>query len=69
MPTCSLTLNPPSFPSRSSYLENQMAVALGGRVAEELIYGPDNVTTGASGDFQQVRGWLDVGVCVWGGCE
>ncbi len=32
-----------------------MAVALGGRVAEELIYGPDNVTTGASGDFQQVR--------------
>lgn len=41
-----------------SYLENQMAVALGGRVAEELIYGPDNVTTGASGDFQQVRFWL-----------
>ncbi|KAL4439893.1 hypothetical protein ABPG75_002894 [Micractinium tetrahymenae] len=37
-----------------SYLENQMAVALGGRVAEEIIYGPDNVTTGASGDFQQV---------------
>ena len=37
-----------------SYLENQMAVALGGRVAEEIIFGPDNVTTGASGDFQQV---------------
>ncbi|KAF8092775.1 hypothetical protein N665_0401s0022 [Sinapis alba] len=37
-----------------SYLENQMAVALGGRVAEEVIFGDDNVTTGASNDFMQV---------------
>ncbi|MGB3652621.1 MAG: ATP-dependent zinc metalloprotease FtsH3, partial [Rivularia sp. (in: cyanobacteria)] len=37
-----------------SYLENQMAVALGGRIAEELIYGQEEVTTGASNDLQQV---------------
>ena len=37
-----------------SYLENQLAVALGGRIAEELIFGEDDITTGASNDFQQV---------------
>ncbi|MCH9714019.1 MAG: ATP-dependent zinc metalloprotease FtsH3 [Cyanobacteriota bacterium] len=37
-----------------AYLQNQMAVALGGRVAEEIVYGADEVTTGASNDLQQV---------------
>jgi cell division protease FtsH len=36
------------------YLESQLAVALGGRIAEEIIYGEDKVTTGASNDIQQV---------------
>jgi cell division protease FtsH len=36
------------------FLEGQMAVALGGRIAEELIYGEDEITTGASNDIQQV---------------
>merc|ERR1712151_119918 len=35
------------------FLTNRMCVALGGRLAEEIINGKDNVTTGASNDFQQ----------------
>ena len=34
------------------YLENRICVAMGGRIAEELINGKDKVTTGASNDFQ-----------------
>ncbi|NEO54310.1 MAG: ATP-dependent metallopeptidase FtsH/Yme1/Tma family protein [Okeania sp. SIO3B5] len=37
-----------------AYLQNQMAVALGGRLAEEIIFGDEEVTTGASNDLQQV---------------
>merc|ERR1711937_187434 len=37
------------------YLKAQLTVALGGRVAEEIIYGKDEITTGASNDLQQVR--------------
>lgn len=35
------------------FLENRMCVALGGRIAEELVNGKGNVTTGASEDFKQ----------------
>lgn len=36
------------------YLKNQLVVALGGRVAEEIIFGDSQITTGASSDLQKV---------------
>ena len=41
------------FTSMSQF-EAQLVSALGGRVAEELVFGPNEVTTGASGDIDQV---------------
>lgn len=41
------------FSMTKSQLLARMDVAMGGRVAEELIFGPDKITTGASSDFQQ----------------
>src|SRR5260370_7710681 len=32
---------------------SQLAVAMGGRVAEEISFGKDNITSGASSDIQQ----------------
>jgi cell division protease FtsH len=38
------------------YMMNTMSVALGGRIAEEIVYGSEEVTTGASSDLQTVAG-------------
>lgn len=37
-------------------LTSRLAMAFGGRVAEELIFGTDNITTGAGNDIQQATG-------------
>ncbi len=34
-------------------LESRLAMLFGGRVAEEIVFGKDNITTGASSDIQQ----------------
>jgi cell division protease FtsH len=36
-----------------AYILGRLAVAYGGRTAEEIVFGPDCITTGAASDFQQ----------------
>jgi len=51
------------------FLESQMAVALGGRVAEEIIFGEDEVTTGASNDLERVSSTAKMMVTQFGMSE
>ena len=51
------------------YLESRIQVALGGRVAEELAYGIENTTTGASSDLQSVASLARTMVTQWGFSE
>lgn len=39
---------------RKDQLLDRITMTLGGRVAEELVYGPDSITTGASNDLEKV---------------
>jgi cell division protease FtsH len=47
-------------------LNSQLASLFGGRVAEELIYGMDNVTTGASNDIERASALARNMVTKWG---
>ena len=41
------------YSKHKSKLKSELAMAMGGRVAEELIFGADKVTTGASNDIER----------------
>jgi cell division protease FtsH len=63
------------LPERDSYsyardkMYANLAVAMGGRVAEEIILGHDKVTSGASGDIQMATGLARSMVTKWGMSE
>ena len=46
-----------------------LAVAMGGRIAEELIFGPDKITSGASGDIKMATDLARRMVTEWGMSE
>jgi cell division protease FtsH len=50
-------------------LESSIAVAYGGRIAEEIIYGLDKVSTGASQDIKQASAIARAMVTEWGFSE
>ena len=47
-------------------LESQISSLFGGRIAEELVFGPDSVTTGASNDIQRATELARNMVTRWG---
>ncbi|MBD0320951.1 MAG: cell division protein FtsH, partial [Gemmatimonadetes bacterium] len=47
-------------------LEAQLAMCYGGRIAEELVFGRERVTTGASSDIQRATGVARRYVTQWG---
>ena len=50
-------------------LEARLAIGLGGRIAEELVFGKNRVTTGASSDIQMVTEFARRMVTEWGYSE
>lgn len=50
-----------------SYLENRLVVAMGGRMAERMVFG--EVSSGAQGDLKVVTNLAEKMVCQWGMSE
>ncbi len=49
-----------------SYLEANLRVLMGGRLAEEIVFGPGNMTTGAGNDLERCTELARKMVCEWG---
>ncbi len=49
-----------------SYLDDELVVLMGGRLAEEIVFGADQVTTGAGNDLERATELARKMVCEWG---
>ncbi|MCQ4162858.1 ATP-dependent zinc metalloprotease FtsH [Roseomonas sp. GC11] len=54
------------YSKHKSKLKAELAMAMGGRVAEELIFGADKVSNGASGDIKMATNQAKMMVTEWG---
>jgi cell division protease FtsH len=54
------------YSKHKSKLKSELAMAMGGRVAEELIFGPDKVSNGAAGDIKMATDQARRMVTEWG---
>ena len=50
-------------------MEDTMAMAMGGRCAEEIIFGKEDITSGAAGDIKQITKIAKAMVCAYGMSE
>ncbi|MGX9962881.1 ATP-dependent zinc metalloprotease FtsH [Roseomonas sp. F4] len=57
------------YSKHKSKMKAELAMAMGGRVAEELIFGPDKVSNGASGDIKMATDMARRMVTEWGMSE
>jgi cell division protease FtsH len=51
------------------YVEDQVTLLMGGRVAEELLFGAGGITTGAQNDIERATAMTRRMVCEWGMSE
>jgi cell division protease FtsH len=51
------------------YLLNDIAILYGGRIVEEIVFGPQEVTTGAMNDIERATELARKMVCEWGMSE
>ena len=51
---------------KKDYIFDQVTLLMGGRVAEEIIFGKDGITTGAQNDIERATKTVRKMVCEWG---